>query len=66
MKEWCLAHPYLAFFLALSLLSTLSTLMGKILELFVKKTPPVINMNIDPASLNRAVAIDQNNDDLIH
>lgn len=66
MKEWCLAHPYLTFFLVLSMLSTLSTVTTKILELFVKKTPPVINMNIDPSTLNRAVAINQNSDDVVH
>lgn len=66
MKEWCLAHPYLTFFLLLSALSTASTVASKMLEIFVKKTPPVINMNIDPATLNRNIAINQNNDDAIH
>lgn len=65
MKEWCLAHPYLTFFLILSFLSTLSTIANKVLEIFVKKTPPVINMNIDPSTLNR-MSNDQNNDDVVH
>ena len=66
MKEWCLAHPYLTFFLILSTLSTTASVANKILELFVKKTPPVINMNIDPTTLNRATFIDQNKDDIVH
>lgn len=66
MKDWCMAHPYLTFFLVLSAFSTVITVTNKMLELFIKKTPPVINMNIDPASLNRAVTIDQNKDDLVH
>lgn len=66
MKDWCMAHPYLTFFLILSALSTFMSITTKVLELFVKKTPPVINMNIDPATLNRASSIDQNNDDIVH
>lgn len=66
MKDWCMAHPYLTFFLALSTLSTFMSITTKILELFVKKTPPVINMNIDPTTLNRMSSIEQNNDGNVH
>ena len=51
MREWCLDHPYLTFFIILSVLSTCGNIVLKIIELFVRPPPPTtvnMNMKIDP------------------
>lgn len=51
MKEWCLEHPYLAFFIAMSMIATTGNVLMKIVGLFVKPPPTILNMNIDPEKL---------------
>jgi len=60
MTEWCLQHPYLTFFIAVSLISNLSTIFLKMIEIFVKPNPTTINMSVDP---NKLLRIDSARDD---
>lgn len=62
MNEWCLQHPYLTFFMAVSIISNLSTIIIKIVDIFVKPAPTTINMSVDP---NKLLKLDSNrsNDD---
>lgn len=60
MIEWCLQHPYLTFFIMVSLISNVSSVFLKITEIFVKPNPTTINMSVDP---NKLLKIDSNRDD---
>jgi hypothetical protein len=51
MTEWCLQHPYLTFFVSISIISNVSTIVLKIVEIFVKPAPTTINMSVDPNKL---------------
>lgn len=51
MNEWCLQHPYLAFFIAISAISNLSAIFTRIVEIFIKPKPTTINMSVDPNKL---------------
>jgi hypothetical protein len=51
MNEWCLQHPYLAFFIAISVISNLSAISTRIVEVFIKPKPTTINMSVDPNKL---------------
>ena len=51
MKDWCLEHPYLTFFIVMSGITTLGNVALKIIEIFIKPTPTTVNMNIDPSKI---------------
>lgn len=52
MKDWCLDHPYMTFFVIMSVIFAADNIIIKILDLFVKPSPPTtVNMNIDPSKL---------------
>ncbi len=51
MNEWCLQHPYLTFFIAISVISNLSAIFARIVEIFIKSKPTTINMSVDPNKL---------------
>ena len=46
MKEWALAHPYLAFFLGIFFISFLGNVIDKFISLFKKPINPVFNIGI--------------------
>jgi len=51
MKDWCLQHPYLTFFIVMSLITTIGNMVTKLIEIFVKPSPTTVNMNIDPTKM---------------
>jgi len=51
MKEWCMEHPYMTFFIVMTGITTLGNIVTKIVDVFIKPTPATINMNIDPTKL---------------
>ena len=51
MKEWCLQHPYLTFFIVMSVITTVGNVIQKVLDIFIKPTPTTVNMNIDPSKI---------------
>lgn len=51
MKDWCLQHPYLTFFIVMSIITTIGNVAQKILDIFVKPAPTTVNMNIDPTKI---------------
>lgn len=51
MKEWCLQHPYLTFFVVMSAITTLGNVITKIVDIFVKPAPTTVNMSIDPTKI---------------
>ena len=62
MKEWCIEHPYLAFIIILTVISTVGNIATKIIELFVKPSPTTVNMNIDPSKIPGSASIDHDSD----
>ena len=51
MKEWCLQHPYLTFFIVMSAITTSGNIITKIIDIFVKPAPTTVNMSIDPTKM---------------
>lgn len=66
MKDWCLQHPYLTFFIVMSGITTLGNVAMKIIEIFVKPTPTTVNMNIDPSKIPGYSSPLQDDDGAIH
>ena len=51
MKDWCIEHPYMTFFIVMTIITTFGNVATKIIELFVKPPPTTVNMNIDPTKI---------------
>jgi len=66
MKEWCLEHPYLTFFIVMTSITTVGNVVQKLLDIFVKPAPTTVNMNIDPSKIPGYVAVSGQSDDIVH
>lgn len=66
MKEWCLEHPYLTFFIVMAGMTTVGNVITKIVEIFIKPTPTTVNMNIDPSKIPGYPSILQDDDGIVH
>jgi hypothetical protein len=66
MKEWCLEHPYMTFFMFLMTISTIGNIFIKLLDIFVKSSPTTVNMNIDPTKIPGYTTSFGHPDDSIH
>lgn len=51
MSEWCLQHPYLTTLILISLISAVTSVANRIIDLFKKPVPTTVNLNVDPADL---------------
>lgn len=51
MKDWCLQHPYLTFFIIVSVVSTIGNVLTKLIDVFTKPATNVVNMTIDPTKM---------------
>lgn len=51
MKDWCLQHPYLTFFIVITAISTFGNVVMKLLDVFIKPAPTTVNMSIDPTKM---------------
>lgn len=56
MKDWCLQHPYLTFFIVITAISTFGNVVMKLLDVFIKPAPTTVNMSIDPSKIPGYVA----------
>jgi len=66
MSEWCLQHPYLFFFLAISVIVNTTSIVVKVLEAFKKTAPTTINMSVDPNKLVSYGQSDVDNSGIVH
>jgi hypothetical protein len=66
MKEWCLEHPYLTFFVVMTGITTIGNVITKIVEIFIKPTPTTVNMNIDPSKIPGYPSVLQDDDGIVH
>jgi len=64
MKDWCLQHPYLTFFIVMSAITTLGNVVMKIIDIFVKPAPTTVNMSIDPSKIPGFSP--ETSDDVVH
>ena len=53
MKDWCMEHPYLTFFMMMSAIATFGNVVTKMIDVFVKPAPTTVNMSIDPSKMPR-------------
>lgn len=51
MKDWCMEHPYMTFFIVMTGITTIGNVITKIIDIFIKPTPTTVNMNIDPTKI---------------
>jgi len=51
MKDWCMEHPYMTFFIVMAGITTIGNVITRLIEVFVKPTPTTVNMNIDPTKI---------------
>ena len=66
MKDWCLQHPYLTFFIVMTSITTVGNVATKIIELFIKPPPTTVNMNIDPTKMPGFSAVSSVEDGVVH
>lgn len=66
MKDWCLQHPYMTFFIVITSISTIGNVISKMFDLFIKPAPTTVNMNIDPTKMPGYVATTSQSDDIVH
>lgn len=65
MKEWCMEHPYMTFFIVMACIATAGNVITKLFEVFVKPAPTTVNMNIDPTKIP-GFSSNTSNDDFVH
>lgn len=64
MKDWCMEHPYMTFFIVMTGITTFGNIVTKIIDVFIKPTPTTVNMNIDPTKIPGFSP--ETSDDVVH
>jgi hypothetical protein len=66
MKDWCMEHPYMTFFIVMSAITTVGNVVTKLIEIFVKPAPTTVNMNIDPTKMPGYSSSLQDDEGIVH